>query len=313
MSTEPWAAGRFFNRKLFFGGGGSSGGSSTTTSNPWSGQQPYLEDLYEKAQTAQGKTPTKPYTGPLTAGPTGAQTQANQAAISLANANMGVGNQVQQLGQDTVAGKYLDPASNPALQAGINAALNPIYERYTRQVMPQVTSNAIAGGAYGGARHGLGLAQASTDLAREGADASARIVYDNYQRERDRQLQGGNIIQQGLGLNTAPIDMLSQAGGQQQGWNQAVNDDQLTRYNMSLQSPWNGLNQYSSIIQGGMPGSSTYSRTSSGSPAGNAIQGALGGASLAGGLGSLAGATGLSALAPWLGIGAALGGAGSFF
>lgn len=314
MSNEPWGPARLWSRTAHFGGGGSSGGSSSsTTSEPWEKQAPFLEDLYKKAQAAWGQTSRTPYSGPITAGPTTAQQQGVKQAQQTAQQYQGAGASTAQLGQDMAAGKYLTPESNPALQAGISAALNPIYDRYTEQVLPGITSRAISEGAYGGSRHGLGLAQGAQDLNREALDASSRIAYDNYRNERALQLQAPGLIQQGLGLDLTPSDIMLQTGAQQQQWNQIPLNDAITRYNLAQQAPWQGLSNYSQIVQGGFPGSATTSTAQQGSQAGNAISGALGGASLAGGLGSLAGATGLSALAPWLGIGAVLGGAGSFF
>lgn len=75
--------------------------------------------------------------------------------------------------QDTIAGRYLDPASNPWLSSTYDAA--------ARQVTPRVNSLFEAGGRYGsGANQGV-LGQNLSDLA-------SNIYGTNYQNERTRQL-----------------------------------------------------------------------------------------------------------------------------
>ncbi len=62
-----------------FGGGGTS--SSTQNSGPWGPQQPYLEDLYGRAQTdMQGRMASGPYTGNFYSPINGAQTTGSNLA-----------------------------------------------------------------------------------------------------------------------------------------------------------------------------------------------------------------------------------------
>src|SRR5260221_2618408 len=75
--------------------------------------------------------------------------------------------------QDTIAGRYLDPASNPYLAGTYDAA--------ARQVTPRVNSLFEAGGRYGsGANQGV--------LGQNLADLASNIYGTNYQNERTRQL-----------------------------------------------------------------------------------------------------------------------------
>jgi hypothetical protein len=74
--------------------------------------------------------------------------------------------------QDTIAGRYLDPSSNPYLSSTYDAA--------ARQVTPRVNSIFELGGRYGSGMHQGILGQNLSDLANN-------IYGTNYQNERTRQ------------------------------------------------------------------------------------------------------------------------------
>jgi len=74
--------------------------------------------------------------------------------------------------QDTISGRYLDPASNPYL--------SNTYDYAARQITPRVNSIFEAGGRYGSGAHQGVLGQNLSDLANN-------IYGTNYQNERTRQ------------------------------------------------------------------------------------------------------------------------------
>jgi hypothetical protein len=78
---------------------------TNSSSSPWAPQQPYLTDLFSRAQGAVNN----PYSGP-----------------ALSPAATG------QL-QDTINGKYLDPSLNPALQGYVNDALGLAKSQFAGQ------------------------------------------------------------------------------------------------------------------------------------------------------------------------------------
>ena len=87
--------------------------------------------------------------------------------------------------QDTIAGHYLDPASNPYL--------NQTYDAAARQITPRVNSLFEASGRYGSGAHQGVLGQNLSDLA-------TNIYGGNYNSERARQFQAagtsiGNTVQ----------------------------------------------------------------------------------------------------------------------
>lgn len=294
----------------------------TTTTNktePWDAAQPFLKDVMARAQGAANATTTTPFQGPLMAPVTPEQTAANAlrlgAGASAAPTLSSFGAAGTQQALDTMQGKYLDPSMNPALVPGLEATIRPMMQNLTKQVLPNLTSEAWNAGAYGGARHGLREADVINETGRTISDTIAKSVLENYQRERGLQFAAPGLAQQSLGVGLLPADVMSSAGTERRAWGQEGIDEQMAKYNAEVAAPWQAVSPYSAIIQGlGIPTSSTVTgsgfqaipRSSMGS---SILGGALGGASLAGGLGSAFPAT-LGALGgPWgLAGGAILGG-----
>lgn len=306
----------------FLGGGSSSQPAPGQTivnqsDDPWSQQAPFLSSgekpktgIYQIANDAYNRTPKDMYQGPLTAGPTADQYQAQNLMRDVAQSSGGVGNSTIDLGQRMLAGDFLSPDSNPFIKQTVDAAINPMYDRFYSEVRPAMASAAKAQGAYGGSSHDFFKAQATEDLNRTVADTSAKIYYDNYGRERVNQMQAPGLINQGIGMNLIPSEILGQVGAQDQAWQQDMNNDALARYQMQIEAPWLGLDQYSGIVNNGSPGSSSSRIASTPTPSTfqKVLSGGIGGGAMGGMAGyQLAGATG-GALAPWVGGGAILGG-----
>lgn len=323
----PWSICR--ERRCFKMGGGSSGGSSQPTvvnqnTEPWAGQKSFLSagdtpstGLYQLANQAYTSMNKTPWSGDLIARPTTGQTQANTQRLDIADqlAGSGYGNNVMQMGNDMLAGKYLDPSSNPYLQSTIAAALNPVTERYIEQILPQIRSRAVSGGAYEGSAPEFSATQAAGDFARETGDIASRIAYQNYATERANQLNAPGLIQQALGMQLMPSSIYEGVGETQQAWNQDLLNEAIQKYGMAQQAPWTGLSEYAGLVTAGTPGQSSsanyqYATPSRGS---QIFQGALGGGVLGGLAGNVLGdATGWG-LAPWGFGGAVLGGLGGGF
>jgi len=195
-------------------GKGSSGSSGTTTTvqnnTPWAGQQPYLKDVYEQAQTAYGATPKDPYAGELTAAPSQTQQSTNNLAFGtgqdLFSAGSGLGAfglgqtinqfnrpQTQQVGQPgtPMTGMntaFLRPDANPFLMPSLAMNIRDA-AGYARDVaLPQLNSQAWQQGAYGGTAHGTAMARTAKDVedaaARETGNSLTNIWNQAYGTER---------------------------------------------------------------------------------------------------------------------------------
>lgn len=135
--------------------------------------------------------------------------------------------------RDTAQGDYLHAEDNPYLQSHIEAAQRPIQQKYEEDIRPQLTSQAIQQGAFGGSREGLTQARAARDHQRELGDVSSQMAAQNYQQERSNQLQAAqslpSLSQQTQQVQQQPAQMSLQMGEiDQQRQNQRAQAAQMT-------------------------------------------------------------------------------------
>lgn len=169
------------------GGSGSKQKSTTVSNDPWSGVQPYLRDLFARAQGQLNSGSLAPGNSLL-----------SQAASSYANAaNSPLISQAQnQLGQ-TIGGQYLSPTSNPYLSGAVQQALDQVKQNVNSQ---------FRGDNFGSSAN-------QEFLAKTLANTALPIYAQNYSNERQNQL---NAITAAPGLTGASGDLLSRAGQAQQ-------------------------------------------------------------------------------------------------
>ena len=89
----------------------------------------------------------------------------------------------------TAAGEFLDPSTNPAMGATIDAATGQVVDEFERSIMPELGSAAQRSGAFGGARQGLAEARAADEVTENIGDISNRMLSSFYNAERGRQQQ----------------------------------------------------------------------------------------------------------------------------
>lgn len=99
-----------------------------------------------------------------------------------------------QAGQETPF--YLNPTENPTFMPGLEAALNPVYDKFMNEVFPAISSQAELQGAYGGSRQGVMTALSTQLLNREVSDATAKAVSDAYFKERSLLAERENLEEQ---------------------------------------------------------------------------------------------------------------------
>lgn len=295
--------------------GGSKEQTQTTESKPWAKAEPYYLDLYKKAESAFDQTNNKPYTGDFVAGPNNMQKDAVNSIFNSAPM-LGFGaDDVRNLARDTAQGKYLN--ANPHLAGVVETAMKPITEQYLQQILPSLKDKSKADGAYGGSRQDLQENQVATNFAREAADTSGKIYYEDYARERQLQQNAGSLLSQANALTMAPGQAMALAGNMQQGWDQSALQNEMMKHNESIKAPWYGLGEWANILSSGGYGTQTATSTQPSSGIGGALQGLIGGAGagagMATGIGGVAAGAGLGAFMPWMLPMAALGGlAGGF-
>jgi hypothetical protein len=211
---------------------------SQTSSEPWGAQQPYLQDIFQRAQGLSGGSTV------------GQQSPYTQQAIQRLAGTAAPGSITNQsLGEwgKTINGDYLSADSNPYLKGAVDKALGEVQGRVNSQF-----------GVHGG--NNFGSSGHQEWLGRNLAETALPIYAQNYQQERGRQL---NAAQLGPTMDTAGVAGLQQAGGITDAYQQALVD-----------SPWNALQRYQGLVTGNYGGQGTANTPYFGS---SAALGALGG------------------------------------
>lgn len=280
-------------------GGGSGGGGTSTQvqkSDPWAGQQPYLQDIFAQAQGQYNSNMPQYYPNatlaPVTADTTAAQNAARTAATGSASdlAAKGAAAESYRLGQ------VLDPNSNPFFQSAVAGAIRPMVTQFTN---PGGPLSAIRGGAvgadqYGGSRQGIAEGAAITGLGQSMQDIVANMGSQAYGQGLTAQGTALAFLPQTQQAQMFPATALSAVGQDVQQQQQQIINDAVAKWNWEQGLPAAKLQQYANMVTGATGGGSTTSTGTQPTARSNPLMGALGGAAL-----------GFSVGGPW---GAAAGG-----
>jgi hypothetical protein len=203
-----------------------------------------------------------------------------------------------------------DIASNPYALSAINASISPVMRAFTEQIRPQIGSEAVRAGAWGGTDHLKAQMLAGERAQQQAYEAASRLALPLYAQERGietdltKQMNDLNmnmsaqemamapgLTAQGLQQQQAGLGLQQQAAGQERNWAQEDVSEQQARYQMGVEAPWQAVNPYMRLVAGFDPGGT--STMTSVAPQATSSQSMLGGA-LAGGLGGW----GLSTMLP---------------
>ena len=254
----------------------------------------YYKYLFAEGRDAAERVNTEPYDQRRLAEYNPALQAAERGYAGLGHRFQGVGNQLIDQGQSTLRGDYLMAGANPYLQSHIAEATRPIQEQLVQQTLPQIGSAAQQAGAYGGARQGLLEGSAFGNSAQAMGTVGTNMAAQNYQQERQNQLNAGQLINQGTQMNMLSPAMLQISGGMQQENRQNVLNTRMQVFEDSITSPFRGLNQLAPLMHGSNVGmNSTFDKggMSKGMSAGmGAVSGAASGAAFGGGWGAIPGA-----------------------
>lgn len=299
---------------------GGGGGTTVTKSDPWSGQQPYLNQVFGSAANTYNTQSANP--SATVAGFTPMQQQAMGITQGVANGtNFGaapsLNNAAGNYSTNLLNGSYLNSnpgnaafsqfasgnmLNNPYETGALDAANNAITRSYQTATAPQTASAFEGAGRYGSGAYGNAVSQNQQDLATQLGNTDAGLVNSMYQQNMGNMLQGAQGLssnydtatqQQLAGAANAPNIVNSINGAATNLYNMGGNQQALQQ--AQIQAPWQLLNNYSNLIQGqyGAQMSTPYYT--------NQMAGAMGGALGGAALGS---ATGMGA-----GYGALAGGA----
>lgn len=243
--------------------GGNAGTVQTTGSSaPWEAAQPYLKQIFQGAQQNYQRGP---YGGPYIANQSPYSTQAINSLAQRAQAGSPLTNAAQGQAQKTIQGDYLSAGSNPYLSGAV------------QQAMDQVRSNVnsqFRGDNYGNSAH-------QEWLTKQLAGTALPIYADNYNRERQNQLNTMMGAPSLAATDYADISQLGAAGQAQENRGQ----QEIQAAQQQFYSPWDVLQRYQQGIAGSAAGGQTTQQTPYfTNPMANALGLGIGGLTLYSGL-----------------------------
>lgn len=269
--------------------GGSGGGTTTATQNtvtqPWSGQEAYLSDIYGNAlSNFQNNTPQY-YPGNTYAGLNSNQQNSIQNAIDLGNTrgntalnssnntltsmlNPGYTGQQQntfnsadQALNGELSSNYLNPWNSPSFNTVVGNTL--------ASAVPAATSSFTSGNRTGGGLHDRAVTMAATDavgnLAQNQYQANQAIqnqaiqqAATNLQNRQTNQINAATVAPTVDAQQSADITSGSQAGAAQQSDAQNQINALISAWNYNQTLPWDQLTRFSNAVNStGSTGNST--------------------------------------------------------
>ena len=280
--------------------GDGGGGTTINKTEPWAEQKPYLLDVFKNAQQIYQTHTPQAFPDNTTAPYTQQEQTALQNLWDYANTQA-----PQFIGKVTVANEFalgdvLNPASNVALQQAAAGAVRPVFEQLQQGVIPQIQSEALKMGQYGGSRQQAATTQAIDRAVQDALDTTAKMYSDNYANSLNAFTRGLAIAPAVQQLQTAPMQLQSAVGEAYRNYEQSLINDAIARWNFEQNLPYEKLAQYATAVNGGYGGTSTVQSNLKGPSTGSRILGGLGGALSGAASGAMFGGTAM---------GAALGGA----
>ena len=176
------------------------GGSTSEGSRVDPTQQPYLQDLYGRAQLASYGNQGQDYSQQFQQPSYDAVTQHAQGGFQNPQLNQGL----QDFGQQ----------QNQALGGAIDAGLGQIGRDFNRNIMPGINTGSAMSNTSGGSRQGIAQGLAASDANQQATDFVNQMQSQNWQQQQQNQL-GAYGMQAGLQgqQNAAQQGAMGQAQG----------------------------------------------------------------------------------------------------
>jgi hypothetical protein len=261
--------------------GGGSGGTQTQTtrSEPWSGQEPYLREIFGRAEALSDR-PVSYYSGATYAAPSWETQRALGLQRDRALAGSPLSAAASRLVGRTLAGDYVG-SGNPYLAAAIGRAADA--------VRPAFDAQFAGAGRYGSGAHARALAGALAETAGD-------LAYRDYGQERQNQLAALAAVPELAAEDYRDIARLAEVGTAREDAAQQQIDDAKARFEFAQMEPWERLARYAQLVSGNYGGTTTVTMPGQRRSIG---QGLLSGASTGASIGA--------SIAPFSGIGPAIG------
>ena len=182
---------------------------------------------------------------------------ANQTELGLQMLEQqGTPTQTTNLGtllDDTIQGNYLAPTTNPYLTDTYTQAAGEITDTFTDQVLPALSAQFGRAGGSGSQIQAEIATNAAGKLADSLAKLQTNLYGQNFQQERARQMQAGQMLPMYSQLARQPIMDQLQVGSAVEGKAREILGDEINRFNYYQTRPEVNLQNYLRNISGSFP------------------------------------------------------------
>ena len=246
------------NLKEFKGGGGQSQQSSNEI-DPM--LKPYISYGLDQAKDLYNQGAPEYYSGNTWLGPNKAQQDAMAMMTNQANAGSDVLTNSSALANQTLNGDFLN-SGNPYLAQATQAGADVATDQYNK-AMQNTNSQASLSGRYGSNAHANLASDNSQNLANALTNQASTMAYNNYNAERQNQMNVMGNAQNIAGNDYYGANQLMNAGNQSAQFDQAALDADIARHDYGQNAEQMHLNNYLTAAYGA-PGGSQTTTTSSG-------------------------------------------------
>lgn len=235
-----------------------------TTNAPWGPQQAPLIYGFGQAQNLYNQGTPQYFPGSTVAQYGADTTNAlNQYRGLAGGPQPGIGAAMEQ-SRATLAGDYLNPASNPYLAAMSDAIGRQTTRQYQEGIAPSLQAQFANSGRTGSGLYANAMDSSRDTLARGLYEGNANLYGNNYQNERNRQMNALQMAPQTTQLQYQPASQLLNVGQMYDQQSQANIEDQFNRYNYNqITSPYENLGRYMGFIRGNYGGEGAQSSPTS--------------------------------------------------
>ena len=274
----------------------------TQTNDPWSGQQPFLETGFQRAQTDVLEKPETFFPGSTVVPFDPVTTEALGSIESRARAGSPLVPTAQEAIRSAASGELLEQnpflsQTNPYLQDAIDAATQGITRNYQSVVEPGIDAAFSSRGRYGSGLQAEAIDRAQENLADQLADVGTQMAFGDYglQRqaydtERARQMAAAQVAPGLAAQDYVDPGQLLSVGAAREGQAAAQLQEDINRFNLEQTAQKKALADYMALVAGGQYGGTSSTSTpiyqdTSSNVLGNIAQLAGVGGSLFGGMG----------------------------
>ena len=240
-------------------GGGGQSQSSSNEIDPM--LKPYISYGLDEAKELYNNGAPEYFAGNTYLGPNQAQQDAMAMMKNQANAGSDVLTNSSALANQTLSGDFLN-SGNPYLAQATQAGADVATDQYNK-AMQNTNSQASLSGRYGSNAHANLASDNSQNLANALSNQAGTMAYNNYNAERQNQMNVMGNAQNIAGNDYYGANQLMNAGNQQAQFDQSKLDSEIARHDYGQNAQQMHLNNYLTAAYGA-PGGSQTTTTSSG-------------------------------------------------